>query len=207
MGRNRSVAAWAFALAMVLGCGNAVALELGTPSTALAQPVAVPSVPSLPALDILPPVQAPTVPPPAAPAQPSQPPPASPAAGAPRAPQAARVPIREQVTGRYAAAGLTPARPASAAASGTGPSRPTSARKGERTRARATRARREPAATLEKSPFGRLGELPEGPSPVPLLTEFADGSPASGMSWAVPLLAIMLPIGLCGFLQARRRPC
>jgi hypothetical protein len=59
--------------------------------------------------------------------------------------------------------------------------------------------------TFGRTRFARLGKLIETITPGPLASEFPD-SAASGMSWAVPMLAIMLPIGLCGFLQAARRP-
>jgi len=44
-----------------------------------------------------------------------------------------------------------------------------------------------------------------GTSPAGFFGDFPDGTPAPGMGWALPLLAIMLPIGLSGFLQAARR--
>jgi hypothetical protein len=56
---------------------------------------------------------------------------------------------------------------------------------------------------LALSRFDRLGTPPEYPAPSQLLGNFGDGS-STGFAWALQLLAVMLLIGLGGFVRTAR---
>jgi hypothetical protein len=56
---------------------------------------------------------------------------------------------------------------------------------------------------LALSGFDRLGARPQYPSPSQLLGNF-DNDSTAGLVWALQLLAVMLLIGLGGFVRAAR---
>jgi hypothetical protein len=206
-GRNRRIAAWAFIVAMAFGCREAAALDLSAPASSLTQTSAaspIPALPGIPVPSLVPPNPVP-VPVPANEAPTTSepaPPPNSPASTSAPA-QASRVldepASRTAGNAREADAATDPAP--------TGVSKYRAQRRARRVRgSQSLGARRKQPPAFERSRFGQLGELIDAGSPSQIFTDFSGGTPGSGMSWAVPLLAIMLPIGLCGFLQSSRRP-
>jgi hypothetical protein len=200
-GRTRPIAALALALTLAVGCGEAAAADL-TP----AAPIAVPGVPALPALPGTPAVS--TTPPSGSPAGPTGPAavgePTRPATVAPRSePNAV---VRPSRVARDQG-NPTTARPQTpdANATPTRGSTPREAANARRNHARSASRKRAARQTFGPSQLGRLGQATEAGSSSAVLADFPGDLQTSGMSWALPLLAIMLPIGLCGFLQAARR--
>jgi hypothetical protein len=208
VGRNPRIAAWAFVAFLVLGCGRAAGASLTLPATppittaaiTLPTPVEIPSLPLTPQnpLPQAPQVTAPPAPAPAAPAPAAQAERAQPGATA----RQARIPV-ESATARTFG---SPDRSTSSA--GQGRAHASSLRRARRTQhsppSRDGTGERLP--TFEPSRFDRLGKIVNSLSPAPLPTIFPGGdSDSGGMSWALPLLALMLPIGLCGLLQLGRR--
>ena len=208
MGRNQRIAAWAFVAFLALGCGRAAGASLTLPATppittaavTLPTPVEIPSLQLTPQTPLPQVPQTTTAPPAAAPAQSAPAAPAEQGRPATTAHQS-RIPVET-----------------SARAFGTGGRSTSRASQGQvhasslqRTRrAKRSRASRSGAkANLPKfapSKFDRLGKIVDSLSPAPLPTIFPGGdSEGGGMSWALPLLALMLPIGLCGLLQLGRR--
>jgi hypothetical protein len=208
VGRNQRIAAWAFVAFLALGCGRAAGASLTLPTTppittaavTLPTPVEIPSLqltpqsplPQVPQTTTAPPAAAPTASAPAAPTE--QPQPATTA-------HLARIPVE-----------------AAARTFGTGGGSTSHASQGQvhassfqRTR-RAKRSRASRSGAAERLPkfapskLDRLGKIVDSLAPAPLPTIFPGGdSEGGGMSWALPLLALMLPIGLCGLLQLGRR--
>jgi hypothetical protein len=200
VGRNRRIAACAFALAMSLGCGQASALDLNAPASQLTASTGLPALPTLP--DVLPapaPVM-PAAPAPAAAPGPSATPASSPSAVAssstPAGPAGVTRPVFRETRGTEG-----PAKTGVAHAAGFGPR----ARKADRSRRSGAHRTGNPLPVYEPSAFDRLGRAIDISSPSHFFGEFTGGGTSSGMSWAVPLLALMLPIGLCGILLTVRQ--
>jgi hypothetical protein len=208
-GRNRRIAAWAFIAAMALGPCEAVALDLDQPSSSPIQTPALSALPALPSISIpsltspspVPVLVQPTEAPSPVPAQVPAPSPGTPATtGAPAHSSRALGERGGQTAGRGVKTGVV------AAPVQTGKSRSRALRRARRARtAHPRRAKRNVLLTLEHSRFGRLGELVQAGAPASALSDFPAGPSGSGLGWALPLLAIMLPIGLCGFLRAGRQ--
>jgi hypothetical protein len=201
-GRNRSVAACAFVLAMALGAGQASALDLNAPAGQLTAATGLPALPNLPTVpEILP-----TSPVTAAPAEPT---PAESAAPAVLANDSAPV-VASHSSGPVASTGRT-FHTAGTAASFPGSRGADSAGAGSHTRRvrhlhrSSRRGTRQQLPTYEQSRFDRLGRALDLSSPPQFFGDFTGGGSSTGMSWAVPLLALMLPIGLCGILATVRQ--
>ena len=202
-GRSIRIAALAFLFTLTIGPGEAPALDLpGVPSAQAAIP-GVPSLPALPTITTLPSAPAPPAPPTAqpapAPVQQSSPSPAARESSTSSAPPRFSVLIPRESgrlqggssTGRSSIAptGRHLRTPAHRQARGPG-------------RSHRPRATHKALPPLSPSRFGHLGEVAQpGPFSSPFLTGFGDDGGTSGMGWALPLLAVMLPIGLCGFLR------
>jgi hypothetical protein len=201
-GRTCRFAALATVLTLALGTGNAAAAELTTP----AGPMTTPDLPALPALPV-----APAVAPAPASAPPPQAAPAAPAAPSVQHPATARRTARNGSLTRSRTA--TPPRDAPSKVRGTTSATRTAGGDEARPRDRSRRAERAPLAgsrspgrwTGEPSGFARLGEALDPGAQTPLSTAFPSGIGTSGLGWAVPLMAIMLPIGIFGFLRTARR--
>jgi hypothetical protein len=204
-GRNRRIAAWAFVATMVVVPGQAGAAVLDTPASTPKVAGLASALPALPGLTS-PAIVAPNpVPVPVQPtAAPSAPPPAAPqvaavTAGVPA--QLSRVAVRSR--GAKLTQTATTARSKPTARSIAGRPQRTSQTRASRAKGSAHKV----LPTYGPSRFDRLGQMVEaGGSPAGFFGDLPDGTPGSGMGWAVPLLAIMLPIGLSGFLQAARGP-
>lgn len=85
-----------------------------------------------------------------------------------------------------------------------GPARDSRRTGDRRTTSARTNGLADPAASgIALSPFDRLGTSPEYPSPSPSLTSFGEES-TGGLVWALQLLAVMLLIGLGGFVRIAR---
>jgi hypothetical protein len=208
VGRNRRIAAWAFVAFLALGCGRAAGASLTLPATqpittaavTLPTPVEIPSLqltpqnplPQVPQTTTAPPAAAPTASAPAAPAE--QPRPTTTA-------HQARIPV-ETGARTFGTSGRSTSRASQGQVHASSFQR---ARRTKRSRAsRSGATKRLP--TFAPSKFDRLGKIVDSLSPAPLPTIFPGGdSDGGGMSWALPLLALMLPIGLCGLLQLGRR--
>jgi len=192
----------------MLGCGRAAGASLTLPTSppitsaaiTLPTPVEVPSLQSTPQSPLPQVPQTTTAPPAAAPAASA---PAAPAEQAqPATAHQARIPVESGArifgTGRRTTSNSTSQRQVHT-------SSVRRARRAQRSRALRSGAR-ERLPTFPPSKFDRLGKIVNTLSPAPLPTIFPGGdSEGSGMSWALPLLALMLPIGLCGLLQLGRR--
>jgi hypothetical protein len=208
VGRNPRIAAWACVAFLSLGCGPAAGASLTVPAAppittaaiTLPTPLEIPSLPvtpqnplpQAPPATTASPAPAPTPPTPAAPSE------------QPRAAATAnqtRIPVEPAVR-TFDASG----RPNNSA----GARQARAAFFGRERRAQRSRASRIRAAErlpkFQPSRFDRLGKIVDSLSPSPLPTIFPGGeSQGGGLSWALPLLALMLPIGLCGLLQLSRR--
>jgi hypothetical protein len=209
-GRNRRIAAWAVVAFMALGygCAQAATLDLTPATTSLKQVSSVSSVPVLPSALQLPatPAAPPLVATPLPPSTPATAPSAAPAATSPAPSQA--VSVRSSRVGHEPSAHTTASRPSAGANHLAASGRTPRARgpHGRRTRvSHAARAKRNQFPPIERSKFDRLGKLVDAGSPSQAFNDFVERNSTTGMGWAVPLLAIMLPIGLCGFLGAARR--
>jgi hypothetical protein len=205
-GRTARIAALVFALTLAFSPGEAPALELPGVESAQAAVPGVPSLPALPSITALPtapaPPTAPLAQPAPAPAQQSSSPPAARGSSSSSAtPKLHRLIPRESgrlLGGSDPRAGSTP--------SAARISRVASHRKARRPRAsHSSPAGRHALPSVLPSRFGHLGDVAEPTLASPFLSGVGNDGPASGMGWAAPLLAIMLPIGLCGFLQTARR--
>lgn len=149
-------------------------------------------LPQVPQTTTAPPASAPTPSAPAAPAEQAQP--------ATTAHQA-RIPV-ETGARTFGAGGKSTSNPSRRQVHASSFQR---ARRAKRSRASRSGAR-DRFPTFAPSKFDRLGKIVDSLSPAPLPTIFPGGnSEGGGMSWALPLLALMLPIGLCGLLQLGRR--
>jgi hypothetical protein len=205
-GRNRWIAAWAFAAFMALACGGAAAASVTVPVSSPIPGVSAPALTApieIPALPPAPPNPLPkTAPATAAPiSSPAPPPAADPVPGAANVRQT-RVPV-EPAARTYRRGQPTAASASRARADG---SRPRGTRRAKRGRGSRSDATRDAPSTYAQSKFDRLGKIVESLTPAPLASDFPGGTSSAALSWAVPMLAIMLPIGLCGLLQLARRP-
>jgi hypothetical protein len=210
VGRNQRIAAWAFVAFLALGCGRAAGASLTLPATppitsaaiTLPTPVEVPSLqltpqnplPQVPQTTTAPPAPAPTASSaPAAPAEQAQ---------AATTAHQARIPV-ETGARTFGTNGRSASSPSRGQVHASSFQR---ARRAKRSRASRS-GTKERLPTFAPSKFDRLGKIVDSLSPAPLPTIFPVGdSEGGGMSWALPLLALMLPIGLCGLLQLGRRP-
>jgi hypothetical protein len=205
-GRTARIAALVVVLTLAFGPGEAPALELPGVESAQAAVPGISSLPALPSITALPAVPAPPTPPttqpPAAPAPQSSP--ASVARESSNSSALANHPVLIPRESGRLQGGSSP-RAAFTRFAGHH-ARGASHRKARRSRgSRSSRSERRARPLLSPSRFGHLGDV-AGPAPAsPFLSGLGDDSPASGMGWAAPLLAIMLPIGLGGFLQTARR--
>ena len=198
-GRNRWIAAWAFAALMAIPCGEAVAASVTVPA---GSPIPGVSTPALTTPDI--PVTA---------ACAVEPAPTG-GSGDRRTRGPGTAVVRSGATGRI--------RPPGTHSGGAGCSdlrqrpRVRCKRKTEACRwvavsrnsagpARSRLAFRRSEAlgvwAIQTRPAGHDRRLAH----LLLASDFPGGTSTAAMSWAVPLLAIMLPIGLCGLLQPGRR--
>jgi hypothetical protein len=205
-GRNRWIAVWAFAALMAFPCGEAVAASVTVPAGSPIPGVSTPALttPDIPVLQFAPPSPLPQ-PAPATVAPTSSPaaaPPASDPASRAEAVRVARIPV-EPAAQSY---GSGHASAASARQARTDGSRSRGTRGAQRARGSRSGTSREALPTFGQSKLDRLGRIVESVAPAPLASDFPGGTSTAAMSWAVPLLAIMLPIGLCGLLQLGRRP-
>jgi hypothetical protein len=205
-GRNRWIAVLAFAALMALPCGEAFAATVTVPAASPVPGVSTPALttPDLPVLQLAPPSPLPqaapaTVAPTSSPA--AAPPAADPARGD-AAVRLARIPVepaaRTYGRGHASAASARRARGDGSRSGGT--------RRAQRARGSRSGSPREALPTFGQSKLDRLGTIVDSLTPAPLAGDFPGGTSTAAMSWAVPLLAIMLPIGLCGLLQLGRRP-
>jgi hypothetical protein len=209
-GRTARIAALIFGLTLVFGAGDAPALDISGPAPVQAAVAPLPTLPALgnlsaPALPVSPtsPTPAPAQPTPTTTEQPASaavtesPSPMRRTAGTPM-----RV-LREphaRLLGNEVRSGSRSGQPRRHV-------RQRPAHQGKRSRSpRPSRSRRPGLALFSPSRFDQLGQATEAGRSSPLLTGFGGDVRASGgLGWAVLLMAIMLPIGLCGFLQIARR--
>jgi hypothetical protein len=193
----------------MLGCGRAAGASLTLPATPpiTSAAITLPTPVEVPSLQL-----APQNPLPQVPQTTAAPPAAAPAASAPAAPanqaqpattaHEARIPVETGIR-TFGNGGRS-----FSSTAGQGRVRASSFRRARS--AQHSRASRRGAAerlpTFPPSKFDRLGKIVDNLSPAPLPTIFPGGdSQGGGMSWALPLLALMLPIGLCGLVRLGRQ--
>jgi hypothetical protein len=204
VGRNRSIAACAFVLAMAFGCGQAWALDLNAPATQLTTATGLPALPQLPTVPEILPTPAPAASTPAEPTPAESVAPTNDSSPVATGSRFSSPVVSAEPTFHTASTTASSARNRGVNLAGSG-SRTRQARRSHRS---GRTAKGQALPTYEQSRFDRLGKALDLSSPAQFFGEFSGAGSSAGMSWAVPLLSLMLPIGLCGILATvrQRRP-